>query len=509
MVNITFLNITLPRDALNETLQLLNKTREGPVTVSNAPLLPLWVQNSLLTIYTALLVLSIMLILHYIYYARHAKPLHYDPPRGASDLSLSIVIPVKNEDADTIIKALHNLAAIPCPNAEVVILSDDPPDRFEEIRKAVEALGYANVKTLRRPAPVGYKGEALNWVAERASGEVLLFLDVDSMPPPDLCARARAVGEREILFLGWDGYAPVNTPIASLQLFLYKYLLYYVSIIGRHNAKHPIFTLGSGLVIRRGFLRKIGGFCNCTADDYDISMKAYIHGGRVVYSPGPPVYVEVPAGYSAFKRQYARWTYNSAYVLATYLPHIFKLKMPTAHKLSVFLNIATHPLMILTTFAIMLAGVAMGYMGIILPPLHILILQLVLFIMAALQLVYVYRLAKQDGRNFAEVAGKLAKSAALLLVLSPYLAFYVLLGLLKRRIRWHVTPKGLLGLRGGAWGLYEAATLVAFTALLIYTVYKAYSILMINAAFLLTASLYVYLRIAAPSSRKPVENPTR
>ena len=501
MVNVTFLNLTLPRDALNETLQLLNKTREGPVTVSNAPSLPLWLQNMLLTIYLLLLLLSLLLMAHYMYYARHARPINHDPPRGIPDLPLSIIIPVKNETADTIVKALRSLSAIPCPNAEVIVLSDDPPDKFEEIRKAVEEPGYKNVRALRRPNPVGYRGMAFNWVLERAGGEVLLFLDVDSIPPPDLCTRARAVGEREILFLGWDGYAPAKTPIASLQLFLYKYLLYYVSIIGRHNAGHPVFTLGSGFAVRKEFLKKIGGFCNCTADDYDISMKAYIHGGRVVYSPGLPLYVEVPAGYEAFKKQYARWTYNSAYVLAEYLTHIFRLKMPASHKLSVFLNIVTHPLMILTTFAIMLAGIAMGYMGIILPPLHILVLQLALFIMAALQLVYVYRLAKQDGHGFAEVAGKLAKSASLLLVLSPYLTFYILLGFLKRGIRWYVTPKGLLGLRGGAWGPYEAATLATFTALFIYAVYKAYPILMLNAAFLLVVSLYVYLRIAVPSSR--------
>jgi cellulose synthase/poly-beta-1,6-N-acetylglucosamine synthase-like glycosyltransferase len=96
------------------------------------------------------------------------------------------------------------------------------------------------------------------------------------------------VGEKEILFLGWDGYAPVETPIATLQLFLYKYLLYYVAILGRHNTGHPVFALGSGIAVRKSFLREISGFCNCAADDYDISMKAYVHGGRVVYSPGPP-----------------------------------------------------------------------------------------------------------------------------------------------------------------------------------------------------------------------------
>ncbi|MCI4446860.1 MAG: glycosyltransferase family 2 protein [Pyrobaculum sp.] len=504
MVDITFPSITLPRNLLNETLHILNKTRTEPITAPNAPAIPPWLQHMLLSAYFILLLFTLLLTAHYIYYARHARPVNYDPPPGGGGL-LSIIIPVKNESADTLLGALRRLSALSCPDAEIIVVSDDPPEKFEELRKAVEEAGIRDVKLLRRPNPVGYKGTALNWAAEQARGDVLLFLDVDSVPPPDLCTRARAVGEKEILFLGWDGYASVETPIATLQLFLYKYLLYYVAILGRHNTGHPVFALGSGIAVRKNFFREIGGFCNCTADDYDISMKAYVHGGRVVYSPGPPVYVEVPAGFHAFKRQYARWTYNSAYILAKYFSQIFKLKMPAAHKLSIFLNVVTHPLMILTTFAVMLAGVAMGYMGIIIPPLHILILQLALFITAALQLFYVYRLAKLDGHSFLEVAGKMAKSAGLLLILSPYLTFYVLLGLLKRRIRWYTTPKGLAALRGGAWGPYEAATVAVFAALLAVAVYMGNVIFATSAAFLLTVALYVYVQMAMPSSRSDTE----
>lgn len=498
MTNITFLNVSIAKNFLNETLQVLNKTREGPVTVSNAPEVPLWLQHAMLTLYLTLLALTILLIAHYIYYARHARVVEGtlgDPP---VDTPLSIIIPVKNESIETIINAVRRLAELQCSNAEVIIVSDDPPEKVTEIEKALAGLP---VRVLRRPNPTGYKGTALNWAAEYAKGEILLFLDVDSVPPPDLCSRARAVGEREIVFLGWDGYAAVKTPIAALQLFLYKYLLYYVAILGRHNTRHPVFALGSGIALRKSFLKEIGGFCNCTADDYDISMKAYLNGGRVVYLPGPPVYVEVPAGYGAFKRQYARWTYNSAYLLAQYASKIPKLKMPFIHKLSVFLNIITHPLMIITTFALTVASLAMSYMGILLPPFHILILQMALSLLALVQVFYVYKLAKQDGHSFAEVAGMLAKSAALLLALSPYLTFYVILGLLKRRIRWYVTPKGLAVLKSGALGLYEISILATLAIILTAALYVANWLLAINAAMLLAITSYVFFRIAMPSSQ--------
>ena len=500
MVNITFPTVTVPRNLINDTLQVLNKTREGPVTIPNAPVIPPWLQHALLSLYMALLVLSILLIAHYVFYARHARSDPQGPAGAPAEVPLSIIIPVKNEKPETVAEAVKRLGALQCPRAEVLIVSDDPPDVFEEVRRAVEALGMPNVKVLRRPTPRGYKGVALNWAAERAEGDVLVFLDVDSVPPPDMCQRARAVGEREILFLGWDGYAPVKTPVAQLQLFLYKYLLLHVAILGRHNTGHPVFALGSGIAVRREFFREVGGFCNCTADDYDISMKAYLHGGRVAYAPGPPVYVEVPAGYDAFKKQYARWTYNSAYLLAVYGAEIFKLKMPLAHRLSVFLNVATHPLMILTTFSIMLAGVAMGYMGIILPPLHILILQLALGVAALMQSYYVYKLAARDGYSFPAVAGRLITSGALLLALSPYLTLYVLMGLLKRRIRWHVTPKGLASV-AGRLGLYELGLAAALAALLAYALYISNWVLASSAAFLILAVLHALARVAIPSSQ--------
>ncbi|MEZ0319451.1 MAG: glycosyltransferase family 2 protein [Pyrobaculum sp.] len=496
MVNITFLNIT---KGLNETLQILNKTRSGPVTVANAPPIPPWLQDAVLTAYLVLLVLAVVLIAHYVYYARHAEA-RKDPPAPSTQGILSIIIPVKNEKVETVLSAVKRLTSIDCGEAEVLIVSDDPPPVYEQIKKAVEALGDPRVKVLNRPRPEGYKGTALNWAAEKARGEVLLLLDVDSIPPPDLCTRARAVGQREIAFLGWDGYAPVKTPIASLQLFLYKYMLYHIAILGRHATGHPIFALGSGIAVRKTFLKEIGGFCNCTADDYDISMKAYLNRGSVKYLPGPPVFVEVPAGYETFKRQYARWTYNSAYLLVEHGAKLFKLPAHLPHRLSMFFNVVTHPLMVLTTFATLLAGLAMGYMGIILPPLHILVLQIALGIAALLQVYYVYRIAKRDGLGFFTVAGRLAESATLLLSLSPYLTFYVFLGLFKRRIRWYVTPKGVAALVGKALGLYELGALAALTALLAYAVYAGNPVLAGNAAFLLAAFLYVYLRIAKPSS---------
>ncbi len=120
----------MPRGLLNETLHILNKTRTEPITVSNAPAIPPWLQHTLLSAYFILLVFALLLMAHYIYYARHARPANHDPPPAGGGL-LSIIIPVKNESANTLLGALRRLSALSCTDAEIIVVSDDPPENLK------------------------------------------------------------------------------------------------------------------------------------------------------------------------------------------------------------------------------------------------------------------------------------------------------------------------------------------------------------------------------------------
>jgi len=144
----------------------------------------------------------------------------------------------------------------------------------------------------------------------------------------------------------------------------------------------------------------------------------------------------------------------------------------------------------------MAASLAMGYAGILLPPIYVLVAQVALFTLALAQVYYVYKIAKRDGHSLWTVIKRMAQSATLLLVLSPYLTFYVLLGLFKRRIRWYVTPKGLSALAKGALGLYEALMAALLLMLVAIGVYLGNWVLASNSAFVLVVLAYVLLKIA-------------
>ncbi|MCY0884130.1 MAG: glycosyltransferase family 2 protein, partial [Acidianus infernus] len=46
---------------------------------------------------------------------------------------ISIIIAIRNEEADTINELIQNLRNIDYDNYEVIIISDDPPEKFREI----------------------------------------------------------------------------------------------------------------------------------------------------------------------------------------------------------------------------------------------------------------------------------------------------------------------------------------------------------------------------------------
>jgi len=93
---------------------------------------------------------------------------------------LSVLIPARNEEK-IISACLSNLIQSSYPNLEIKVLDDHSKDRTGEIVRKYERK-YNNIKLVEgRPLPNGWLGK--NWachqLANKASGELLLFLDSD------------------------------------------------------------------------------------------------------------------------------------------------------------------------------------------------------------------------------------------------------------------------------------------------------------------------------------------
>jgi chlorobactene glucosyltransferase len=108
--------------------------------------------------------------------------------------SLSVIVPARDEE-DNITSCVGSLAASEYPDFEILVVDDQSEDRTAE---RVESLARGNASEIRvvpgRPRPPGWFGKP--WAcwqgAGEARGELLLFVDADTIHGPDLMARAVA-----------------------------------------------------------------------------------------------------------------------------------------------------------------------------------------------------------------------------------------------------------------------------------------------------------------------------
>ncbi|MFB6490487.1 MAG: glycosyltransferase [Thermoproteus sp. AZ2] len=405
--------------------------------------------TAIYSIYAALLSLNILLGLMYIRYLRAS--LRWSggraQPRGPDPRPISFIIPVKGEPIDVIQSALTRFLDLDYPREsfEVLIVSDDEEGAFRRIKAVVEAFSKEfgiSVRALRRVGGGRYKGSALNWAAARAKYDVLVFIDVDTRLPRDAAWRASQVDDNTILFLGWDGYISLYTRLGKILRFIYRYILLYGAYLGRALAGGAVLALGSGIALSKRLLDRLGGFCDCVADDYDISLRALAAGARIVYDEGQPVLVEIPAIYAAFRRQYARWVFDSAYVIRKHIVRLMKSRLPLRVKLGVVLDLLQHPLLITTTIIMPIVGLAAAYTGYLIPPLPITALEVAVAAVALAISWHVAVLARREGYGVLEALSSLALSGLVLLLMDVVAFAYMALGFVSDTITWRVTPKG-------------------------------------------------------------------
>jgi glycosyltransferase involved in cell wall biosynthesis len=123
---------------------------------------------------------------------RQLKNLRHQELLGTDSLpSISIVVSALNEES-TIEPALISLLNVNYPNLEVIAIDDRSEDntyeKMSQLKQHYPQLQVYQIKEL--PENWFGKNHALNFVAERANGEWLLFTDADVIMKSDLLLKA-------------------------------------------------------------------------------------------------------------------------------------------------------------------------------------------------------------------------------------------------------------------------------------------------------------------------------
>ena len=362
---------------------------------------------------------------------------------------VSILIPIKNEDFLTIERSLKTLASLNYPKElfEVLFISDDPEYYVNSLTKIIMPIANRlgmNVKVIRRPINRGYKGGALNYGIRYARGDVIAVFDVDTIMPSDYLLKAvnALLNGYDAVTAVWKGYYTTNSAISRLLKFMYD-VYNEVFIRGRFlSGGFPAIT-GNNLVIWRRVLSSVNGFCECTGEDLDLSIRLRSRGYRIGLIDSD-VYSEVPSTYLAFKKQFSRWLFNSIWNMKHNLKSLLTSGEATVwEKVDGVLWMLQFPSMSFAALSILIT-IIFSIIGVLIPPIPVMLLELLNAITVIPLAIVLWLISNNVGYKTWDFLVNIARSALLAALMSFPMLIYSIESLITDEWEWIPTPKGVL-----------------------------------------------------------------
>jgi 4,4'-diaponeurosporenoate glycosyltransferase len=175
-----------------------------------------------------------------------------DTAAGAA--SVSVVVPARDE-AGALPALLHSLRGLTAPVREVVVVDDGSRDATASVARA----GGATVLTASVPPP-GWTGKA--WAchlgARATRGDVLLFLDADTVLAPETLGGLLALHERHGGLVSVQPYHEVLRPYEQLSAYFNLVSVLASGAFARRPAGRPM-AFGPCLLTSRADYEAAGG----------------------------------------------------------------------------------------------------------------------------------------------------------------------------------------------------------------------------------------------------------
>lgn len=129
---------------------------------------------------------------------RFLRRLEDEPPAESPEPHISVLIPARNE-AGNLPACLESLLTQDYPGFDVTVLDDHSEDATAEIVASYAARDARLSLVTGTPMPEGWFGKpwACQQLAERAEGEILLFVDADTWFEPQMLRRTAGLMRRE------------------------------------------------------------------------------------------------------------------------------------------------------------------------------------------------------------------------------------------------------------------------------------------------------------------------
>ncbi len=358
---------------------------------------------------------------------------------------VSIIIPIRKEPFELLYEALAFLSQLKI-DKEVIVVSDDPPERLDQIRSIVEKWKEhgLNVLLIWRSEAKGFRTGALNVGLYASSGRYVYIMDVDSRIDEEFLVSAAKLieeGEADAVVARW---APKNKDSRVAEAIAYS-MKFVVDTIykGRAGRGLPVFPLGTGTLYKAEVLKKElkGWDERRIQDDMEIGARLMRLGKKILYFDKNKVLVEVPRRYRSLRIQQERWAYGALDVVLSRFKDIILAPYPLFARLDSLVFLLQY-----TPAVLGIIGVLMLAIACILSPIDY--LQLYWFIgipWIVSAAVYIYSYVdslRELDNNIWRVIVNLGRSSATTVSLTPTLTYASFKALLRRPFIYKRTPKG-------------------------------------------------------------------
>jgi len=271
--------------------------------------------------------------------ARTATPALSNWPR------VTVQLPIYNElyVAQRLIRAAARLE-YPAGLLEIQVLDDSTDETIDIVLRELERARHQglNISCLHRAERAGFKAGALSDGLAQSESEFIAIFDADFIPPPDYLRKVMPhFGDARVAFIQ-TRWGHINRDYSFLT-YLQSLAIdahFMVEQFARSQAGYAFNFNGTAGVWRRVALEDAGGWKSDTlTEDLDLSYRAFLRGWRAVYLREVVAPAELPASFSAYRRQQHRWARGSFECALKLLPQVWRAPLTLAQKVEATLHL--------------------------------------------------------------------------------------------------------------------------------------------------------------------------
>lgn len=228
---------------------------------------------------------------------------------------VSIILPAYNEEKTIAQSIERGLCQRYAGNMEIIVIDDGSSDKTYDIAKTY-ADKHAKISVIRLEKNQG-KSHALNLGFARATGEISVFSDTDSILGPEAISRmvSHFKDSRVGMVAGMVVIGNEKSLLTRLQQI--EYLLSQTVIrFCQSSQKNVLICPGACTAVRTDIARKIPVTDRTITEDADFTFSVSKEGWKICQEPESVSYTEAPGNLRSLITQRKRWLYGSLQTIA-------------------------------------------------------------------------------------------------------------------------------------------------------------------------------------------------